>query len=107
MDTEEMLNEGLLSNWLFKRNKNARKSYEDTFNVHKEAKLEDLAELYTISKMIDSIQNGALKIMCGDNIGYKLRSLRQNLGRAPSYEVNQVKHIMKLIRTGRVIAKFE
>ena len=107
MDTEEMLNEGLLSNWLFKRNKNARKSYEDTFNVHKEAKLEDLAELYTISKMIDSIQNGALKIMCGDNIGYKLRSLRQNLGRAPSYEVNQVKHIMKLIRTGGVIAKFE
>ena len=107
MNTEEKLDEGLLSNWLFKRNKDARKSYEDTFNVYKDSKIEDLAELYTISKMIDSVQNGALKIMCGDDIGYKLRSLKRNLGHAPSYEMNQVKHIMKLIKTGGVIAKFE
>ena len=107
MNTEEKLDEGFLSNWLFKRNKAARKSYEDTFNVYKDSKLEDLAELYTISKMIDSIQGGALKIMCGDDIGYKLRSLKHNLGRAPSYEINQAKHIMKLVRTGGVIGKFE
>jgi hypothetical protein len=38
MNTEEKLDEGLLSNWLFKRNKDARKSYEDTFNVYKDSK---------------------------------------------------------------------
>lgn len=107
MDTEEKLDEGFLSNWLWKRNKKIRKSYEDTFNTYKEKKLEDLAELYQISKAIDSIQNGALKIMCGDDIRHELKSLRRNLGRAPSYEVKQVKHIMRLIRTGGVIAKFE
>ena len=107
MDIEEKLNEGLLSDWLWKRNKKIRKSYEDTFNTYKEKKLEDLAELYLISQDIDSIQNGALKIMCGDDIGYKLRSLRKNLSHVPSYEIDKAKHLRRLIKTGGVIAKFE
>ena len=107
MDTEEKLNEGLLSNWLWKRNKKVRKSYEDIFNTYKEKKLEDLAELYQISQAIDSIQNGALEIKCGDDIGYKLRHLKRNLGHASSYEVNKVNNIIRTIKTGGVIAKFE
>ena len=107
MNTEEKLNEGLLSNWLWKRNKKVRKSYEDIFNTYKEKKLEDLAELYQISQAIDSIQNGALEIKCGDDIGYKLRHLKRNLGHASSYEVNKVNNIIRTIKTGGVIAKFE